>query len=108
MSMRVCTSSLSFANVTPPRLSGARHPLRLTPRPKEQILRAKPEEFVMSRLLSCAMVSAMLMPASLLAQEITLVDATINHPTSATVARALPQGFPADLTTPMDYAGGTL
>ena len=62
----------------------------------------------MSRLLSCAIVSAMLMPASLLAQEITLVDATINHATSATIARALPQGFPADLTTPMDYAGGTL
>lgn len=62
----------------------------------------------MMRFTVCAALAVLLLPGVVAAQQITLVDATINHTTSSTVYRALPGGFPADLTAPVDYAGGTL
>jgi len=62
----------------------------------------------MKRTLCSAALAVMLFPTIAAAQQITLVDATINHSTSATVYRALPGGLPTDLTAPMNYAGGTI
>ncbi|MEZ4459367.1 MAG: hypothetical protein R3E66_06490 [bacterium] len=57
---------------------------------------------------SLAFAALTLMPMSAFAQQVTVVDGTVNHTmaTGAYITRALPGGFPADLTAPVDYAGG--
>ena len=59
---------------------------------------------------SLAFSALTLMPMSAFAQQVTVVDGAVNHTmaTGAYITRALPGGFPTDLTAPVDYAGGTL
>lgn len=62
----------------------------------------------MMRFTVCAALAALLIPGVVAAQQITLVDTTIDHTTSSTVYTALPAGLPTDLTAPTNYAGGTV
>jgi hypothetical protein len=59
---------------------------------------------------SLALLVGFILPVSAFAQQITVVDRTVAHTaaTGAYIAQALPGTFPTNLTTPTDYAGGTL
>lgn len=59
---------------------------------------------------SLALLASTILPTTLFAQQITVVDGMVSHTdvTGAFVTRALPNGFPTNLTTPDNYANGTL